>query len=57
MPGIDKVADVDEILGALLPWRLTNEDFLRMNPDQDQRKALRRIGEKRLVTLLEHLGF
>ncbi|KAK3364264.1 hypothetical protein B0T25DRAFT_60491 [Lasiosphaeria hispida] len=29
IPGIDKLADADEVLGSLLPWRLTNEDFLR----------------------------
>jgi len=55
--GIDEVADVDEILGSLLPWRLTNEDFLRMNQDESQRKALKRIAEKQLVDLLDHLGF
>lgn len=55
--GIDKVADVDEVLRSLLPWRLTNEDFLRMNPDENQRVALRRMGERQLVGLLDHLGF
>lgn len=55
--GIDKLADVDELLGSLLPWRLTNEDFLRMNRDEDQRSALRRMGEKQLVGLLDHMGF
>jgi hypothetical protein len=55
--GMDKVADVDEVLGLLLPWRLTNEDFLRMNPDEGQRIALRRIAERQLVGLLDHLGF
>jgi len=55
--GIDKVADVDKLLGCLLPWRLTNDDFLSMNPDEDQRMALRRMSEKQLVDLLNHLGF
>lgn len=27
IPGIDKLADADEILGSLVPWRLTNEVF------------------------------
>ena len=55
--GVDKVANVDEVLGSVLPWRLTNEDFLRMNPDEDQRMALRRMGERQLVGLLDHMGF
>jgi hypothetical protein len=54
---INKVADIEEVLGSLLPWRLTNEDFLRMNPDEDHRMALRRMGERRLVSLLDHIGF
>jgi hypothetical protein len=33
--GIDKVADVDELLSSILPRRLTNEDFLSMNQDED----------------------
>ncbi|KAJ8058569.1 hypothetical protein OCU04_012747 [Sclerotinia nivalis] len=55
--GIDTVVDVDVLLGLLLPWRLINEDFLRMNPDEDQRMALRRMGERQLKGLLKHLGF
>lgn len=55
--GIDKFADVDGILSSLLPWRLTNDDFLRMNQDEDQRLALRRMGERELVSVLDHLGF
>ena len=57
IPGVAGLADVDEVLGMLLPWRLTNEDFLRMNQDENQRKALRRISEEQLVSLLEHMGF
>lgn len=57
MAGIDKVADVDELLGALVPWRLTNDDFLRMNPDENQRMALKRMGERKIIALLDHLGF
>ncbi|RBA15835.1 aph phosphorylate [Fusarium proliferatum] len=57
IPGVAGLADVDEVLGMLLPWRLTNEDFLRMNQDERQRKALRRISEEQLASLLEHMGF
>ncbi|KAK3994575.1 kinase-like domain-containing protein [Cladorrhinum sp. PSN332] len=55
--GIDKLADVDELLGSLKPWRLTNTDFLRMNKDEGQRMALRRMGEEQLAAVLDHLGF
>lgn len=54
MPGIDKLADVDELLGCLLPFILTNEDFLRMNQDGDQRKGMNAMSERKLVALLEH---
>lgn len=55
--GIDKVADVEALLGLLLPWRLTNEDALRRNPDEEKRKALRQIGERQLEEILKRLGF
>ncbi|KAM7184785.1 Protein kinase-like domain containing protein [Rhypophila sp. PSN 637] len=55
--GIDKLADVDELLGALSPWRLINKDFLRMNTDEGQRMALRRMAENQLTAVLEHVGF
>ncbi|KAK0726542.1 hypothetical protein B0T21DRAFT_385758 [Apiosordaria backusii] len=55
--GMGKLADVDELLGSLTPWRLINTDFLRMNTDEGQRMALRRMGEEQLVAVLDHLGF
>ncbi|KAG4435650.1 hypothetical protein IFR05_008872 [Cadophora sp. M221] len=55
--GIDKVADTEALLGLLLPWRLTNEDALRRNPDEEKRKALRQDGERQLEDILEHVGF
>lgn len=55
--GMDKLADVDELLGSLLPFILTNQDFLRMNTDEDQRKGMKAMSERKLVGLLEHLGF
>lgn len=57
IPGIDKLADLDELLGALTPWRLINKDFLRMNTDEGQRMALKRMAEEQLVAVLEHIGF
>lgn len=53
--GIEKVADVYELLSSLKPWRLTNEDFLRMNSDEDERMALRRMAEEQLVAVLNHI--
>ncbi|RYP75903.1 hypothetical protein DL771_002167 [Monosporascus sp. 5C6A] len=55
--GINKLADVDELLGSLTPWRLINTDFLRMNTDEGQRMAVRRMSEEQLVAVLDHLGF
>lgn len=55
--GIDKLADVDELLGSLTPWRLTNSDFLRMNTDEGMRMRLREMAEEQLVGVLDHLGF
>ncbi|KAF2963489.1 hypothetical protein GQX73_g10081 [Xylaria multiplex] len=55
--GIGKIADVDEVVGSLSPWTLTNEDYLRMNMGEDHRVELRRRSERQLVGLLDHLGF
>ncbi|KAI0098901.1 kinase-like domain-containing protein [Nemania sp. FL0031] len=55
--GIDKIADVDEVLGCLLPWTLANKDYLRMNPEEDHRMELKRRSERQLVGLLAHMGF
>ncbi|KAI1174281.1 phosphotransferase enzyme family-domain-containing protein [Nemania sp. FL0916] len=54
--GIDKVADVDAVLRAVLPWHLTNRDFLQMQPDGAV-EFFRNRGEEQLVKLLSHLGF
>ena len=55
--GIDMIAEVHELLEYLLPWKLTNGDFLRMNCEEDQIRALRRTSERHLTDLLKHLGF
>ncbi|KAF7872863.1 uncharacterized protein EAF02_008934 [Botrytis sinoallii] len=57
IPGIDILANHDQLLDALVPWGLANEDFLNMNRDENQRMALRRMEEKTLTDLLGHLGF
>lgn len=55
--GIDKIADVDEVLGSLLPWTLTNQDYLRLNPEEDHIVTLRRKSGGQLVGLLDRLEF
>ncbi|KAL4797171.1 hypothetical protein BDV19DRAFT_387703 [Aspergillus venezuelensis] len=53
--GIDKVADVDAILRMILPWRLDNEDILRMQSEVIVK--YRAQCEKQLGEMLERLGF
>lgn len=55
--GIDRLSDVDKFLSSLLPWRLTNGDFLRMNTDEEKREVQRSMSERQLVSLLHHMGF
>lgn len=55
--GVEKIADVEKLLSLLLPWRLTNEDALRRNPNEEKRKALKRASEQEIVEFLAHLGF
>ncbi|KAI1779523.1 hypothetical protein F4818DRAFT_143589 [Hypoxylon cercidicola] len=54
--GIDKVADVDTILRAILPWRLSNSDIVRMQSEKAIMKC-KEENEMQLNLLLEHLGF
>lgn len=54
--GIGEVADVDTVLGALLPWHVSNTDFLSMQPE-GAAGFFKERGETQLVNLLEHLGF
>ncbi|KAI3316928.1 phosphotransferase enzyme family-domain-containing protein [Xylariaceae sp. AK1471] len=54
--GIDKVADVDAVLRAVLPWHISNRDFLQMQPEGAV-KHFRNRGEVELIKLLDHLGF
>lgn len=34
--GIEHVADADAILGAIAPWRITNEDILNLQSEGSQ---------------------
>lgn len=54
--GIDKVADVDTILSAILPWRVSNSDILGMQSEEVIIKC-KQENEAQLVQLLERLGF
>ncbi|WEW59970.1 hypothetical protein PRK78_005452 [Emydomyces testavorans] len=53
--GIDKVADVDAVLRAILPWRLSNSDILRIQSEEVILKC-RCESEERLVRMLGRLG-
>ncbi|CZT12545.1 uncharacterized protein RCO7_11554 [Rhynchosporium graminicola] len=57
LQGIDKIAVVETLLGSLLPWKLTNEDALKKNPDEEKRKMVRQHGEREIDGILKHLGF
>lgn len=54
--GIEHVADVDTILGAIGPWPLANVNVLEMQSEEVKVK-LREDGEKRLVKILGRFGF
>jgi hypothetical protein len=54
--GIDRVADVDTVLQAILPWRVTNEDVLKLQGEETMLKC-RDENEEHLDKLLGRLGF
>lgn len=54
--GIDRVADVDTVLQAILPWRVTNEDVLKLQTEETILKS-RDENEEHLDKLLGRLGF
>lgn len=54
--GIDKVADVDTILCAILPWRVTNADILARQTEEVIIEC-RNENEDHLDKLLSRLGF
>ncbi|KAK4675446.1 hypothetical protein QC764_0078190 [Podospora pseudoanserina] len=54
--GTDKVADVDAILCAILPWRVTNAEILA-RPTEEVIIECRNDNEKHLDKLLARLGF
>ncbi len=54
--GIDRVADVDTVLQAILPWRVTNSDVLKLQTHETIVKC-RNDNEEHLYKLLSRLGF
>jgi hypothetical protein len=56
MKGVEKIADVDAVLRSILPWRVTNEDILRLQSEEVILKC-RDENEVQLIKLLDHLGF
>lgn len=56
MEGVEKVADADALLQAVLPWHATYGDKSKRQSEQDTMKH-RNEGEQRLVKMLDHLGF
>ncbi|KAK4101154.1 hypothetical protein N658DRAFT_566895 [Parathielavia hyrcaniae] len=54
--GTDKVADVDTVLQAILPWRVTNSDVLKLQAHETIVRC-RNDNEEHLDKLLTRLGF
>lgn len=54
--GIEHVADVDAILSAIEPFRLTNPEVLSMHSDEITVKYRGEV-EKQLMKILDGLGF
>lgn len=56
MQGAEDVADVEALLGCLMPWRLSNADALR-RMDEVAILKCRVESEERLGKMLQHLGY
>lgn len=54
--GIEHVADVDAILGAIGPWPLSNSNVLEMQ-SEEVKVRLSDDGEKQLIKMLDRFGF
>ena len=54
--GVEKVADVDALLQAILLFHVTNADKLKLQSEEETIKR-KNEGEQRLVKILDHLGF
>jgi hypothetical protein len=56
IPGIGRVADVDTVLQAILPWRVSNTDVLKLQTEETIMQC-RAENEQHLDKLLSRLGF
>lgn len=56
MKGIEQVAFVESLLRAILPWRLSNSDVVKMQSEEVVRR-LRTEGEAHLAEVLSYVGF
>lgn len=54
--GIDKVADVEALISAILPFRVANPDKVRLQSEEVTLKS-RNNGEQVLIKMLDHVGF
>lgn len=54
--GMEKVAQVDAVLGSILPWQISNLDMLRLQPKKVIWE-IRQKYERRLIKLVNHLGY
>ncbi|KAJ4251519.1 hypothetical protein NW762_011506 [Fusarium torreyae] len=54
--GMDKIAEVHAVLQAVLPWRLSNADVLKLQ-SEEAILNFREDSEKDLIALLDRLGF
>jgi thiamine kinase-like enzyme len=54
--GVEKVAEVDGLLQAVLPWHITNGDKLNLSSEEDTMRH-RNEAEQQLVKILDNLGF
>ena len=54
--GIEHVADVDAVLRAITPWRITNPDIIRMQ-SEEVKVRYREDSEKQLIKILTRLVF
>lgn len=53
--GMENIANVDSLLGAVLPWQLSNPDFLH-GKGQAEVDQMRRYFGRQLVALMKHMG-
>lgn len=56
MRGIEHVADVNAVLTAITPWRITNPDIMKMQ-SEEVKARYREDSEEQPINILARLGF